>query len=135
LGWRWPRNTPAAVPRWTTSERWPAPHTAKVGTTALGTIRSVEYVIQNLDETVANLEQQIATTQKRLADLTVQAAQPFEYAERLATLTQRRQEIEDALDLTKNQASAQLGADTPKELPVAEPDADSLKESHEGEWY
>jgi TolA-binding protein len=85
-----------------------ATHTAKVGTTALGTIRSVEYVIQNLDETVANLEQQIAATQKRLADLTVQATQPFEYEERLATLTRRQQEIEDALDLTKNQAPSQL---------------------------
>ena len=89
-----------------------ATHTAKVGSTALGTIRSVEYVLQNLDETIANLAQQIGSTQKRLADLTAQAAQPFEYEERLATLTQRQQEIEDALDLTKNQASAQFGTET-----------------------
>ena len=88
-----------------------ATHTAKVGNTALGSIRSVEYAIQNLDETDATLVQQIAATQKRLADLTVQAAQPFEYEERLSTLTLRQQEIEDALDLTKNQASAQLGSE------------------------
>ena len=36
------------------------------------------------------------------------ATQPFEYAERLAALVQRQQEIEDELDLTKNQASSQL---------------------------
>ena len=70
------------------------------------------YVLQNLDETIANLAQQIAATQKRLADLTVQAVQPFEYEERLATLTRRQQEIEDAFDLTKNQAPSQCDADS-----------------------
>jgi len=36
--------------------------------------------------------------------------QPFEYAERLAFLSGRQQEIEEALDLTKNQAPSQLAA-------------------------
>jgi hypothetical protein len=84
-----------------------ATHAAKVGNTALGTIRSVEYVIQTLDETAANLQAQIASTQKRLADLAAQVAQPFEYEERLASHSRRQQEIEDALDLTKNQAGTQ----------------------------
>ena len=97
-----------------------ATHTAKVGNTALGTIRSVEYALQNLDETVATLDQQIIATQKRLADLTVQAAQPFEYEERLGTLTQRQQEIEDALDLTKNQAASTLGSESPEATPGVE---------------
>jgi hypothetical protein len=60
---------------------------------------------------------------------------PFEYAERLASLVQRQQEIEEELDLTKNQASAQLGADPSTEPPTPQIDADSLKESVEGEWY
>jgi N12 class adenine-specific DNA methylase len=84
-----------------------ATHAAKVGNTALGTIRSVEYAIQNLDETAANLEGQIVATQKRLADLAAQVAQPFEYEDRLTSLSRRQQEIEDALDLTKNQAGTQ----------------------------
>ena len=46
----------------------------------------------------------------------------------LAELVQRQRQIEDELDLTKNQASAQQGADSPKELPGAELDADSLHE-------
>jgi hypothetical protein len=88
-----------------------------VGSTALGTIRSVEYVIQNLDETAANLEQQIATTQKRLADLAAHVAQPFEYEERLSSLNRRQQEIEDALDLTKNQAGTQREDEASTDVP------------------
>jgi len=37
---------------------------------------------------------------------------PFEYAERLASLVQRQQQIEDELDFTKNQVSSRLEADT-----------------------
>jgi N12 class adenine-specific DNA methylase/SAM-dependent methyltransferase len=90
-------------------------HTAKVVTTALGTIRSVEYAIQNLDEAAANNEQRIAEVLKRIVDLQVQTAQPFEYEEKLATLSRRQDEIEDALDLTKNQSSAQLDTTPPGE--------------------
>jgi hypothetical protein len=86
-------------------------HLAKVGDTALGTIRSVEYAIQNLEETAASLEQRIAETRKRVADLIAQSEQPFEYQARLASLVQRQQDIEEALDLTKNQASSRLAAD------------------------
>jgi hypothetical protein len=35
----------------------------------------------------------------------------FEYAERLAAFTQRQQQIEDELDLTKSQAPSQLDAE------------------------
>jgi hypothetical protein len=85
-------------------------HTAKIGTTALGTIRSVEYTVQNLDATASTVERQIAETQKRLADLSAQSGQAFEYGERFAVLVRRQQEIEEMLDLTKGQAAAQLDA-------------------------
>ena len=91
-------------------------HIAKVGTSALGTMRSVEYVIQNLDEAAATIDQRIAETRKRIGDLQVQGDQPFEYEERLASLSRRLVEIEDALDLTKNQASAQLDANSEGEV-------------------
>ncbi len=48
---------------------------------------------------------------KRLADTQAQVDAPFEYAERLASLVSRQQEIEDELDLTRNQGSNQLAAD------------------------
>ena len=50
-------------------------------------------------------------TRKRLTDTKVQVEAPFEYAEKLACLAQRQQEIEQSLDLTKNQAPSQLNAD------------------------
>ena len=43
---------------------------------------------------------------------------PFEYAERLASLVQRQQQIEDELDLTKNQASSRLKADSAEAPPA-----------------
>ena len=81
---------------------------AKATDSALGTIRSVEYTIQHLEELVANLVQNIADTHKRLTDTQAQVDAPFEYAERLASLVRRQQEIEDELDLNKGQAPSQL---------------------------
>jgi hypothetical protein len=83
-------------------------YTAKVTDTALGTIRSVEHVIQHLDETAASLAQNLLDTRKRLADTQAQVEAPFGYAERLAFLAQRQQEIEEELDLTKGQAPGAL---------------------------
>ncbi len=94
-----------------------ATHLAKVGETALGTIRSVEYTIQNMDDAAASLENRIAETRKRITDLTTQAGQPFEYDKRFEFLVQRQQEIEEALDLTKNQAPVALETE-----PEAEPE-------------
>jgi hypothetical protein len=98
-------------------------YTAKVTDSALGTIRSVEYTLQHLEELAANLTQNIADTRKRLADTQAQVDAPFEYADRLASLARRQQEIEDELDLTKGQASSQLDAD-PSESP-SDPEDDA----------
>ncbi|MCI0535538.1 MAG: N-6 DNA methylase [Verrucomicrobiales bacterium] len=111
-----------------------ATHVAKVGNTALGTIRSIEYAIQNLDEVAVDLTKNLADSQKRIKELTEQIGQPFEYEERMSELIRRQEEIGDALDLTKNQASAQLEAETPKESALPEADGDQLRESYEEEW-
>jgi hypothetical protein len=79
--------------------------------TALGMTRSLEYTVQNLDEAAATITANISSTQKRIADLEEQTGQDFEYADKLARLIQRQQEITDALDLSKNQAPTQLGAE------------------------
>ena len=96
-------------------------YTAKVTDTALGTIRSVKHTIQHLDETSANLAQNIIDTRKRLFDTQVQVEAPFEYAERLASLARRQQEIADHLDLTKDQAPS--GLDGEPNEPPSEDDA------------
>ena len=105
-------------------------YTAKVTDTALGTIRSVEHTIQHLDETAASLAQNITDTRKRLADTQAQVEAPFEYAERLAFLACRQQEIEDELDLTKDQAPGALDG-KPDEAPT-EGDAPSQPEPEAG---
>jgi hypothetical protein len=86
-------------------------YTAKITDTAHGTIRSVEYAIQHLEEVAETLRRNLADTRKRLADTQAQVVAPFEYAAKLAALVQRQREIEDALDLTKNQAPAELAAE------------------------
>ena len=100
---------------------------AKVTYNAHGIIRSVEYVIQHLEEVVETLTRNLADTRKRLADTQAQVNAPFDYGERLAELVHRQQETEDELDVTRNQASAQLAADSARETTPPEPDAGSLK--------
>jgi len=94
-------------------------HVAKAASTALGTIRSIEYTVQSLHETAASTTENIKSSQKRLAGMQEQVGQPFEHADKLAALIKRQQEITDALDLNKNQASNQLDAqasETPPEV-------------------
>ncbi len=109
-------------------------YAAKVANTALGTIRSLEYAVQNLEETAADAEKSIVEAKKRVTDLTAQTGQPFEYADKLASLVRRQQEIADALDLAKNQASAELEAETKDEASAVESEGDALKEEYEAEW-
>lgn len=82
-------------------------------------MRSIEYTVQNLEEILAGLDSEIAGTQKRLTELTLQSAQPFEYAGRLGDLLKRQQELADALDLTRNQASSGLASDVAQDASVA----------------
>jgi hypothetical protein len=109
-------------------------HVANVTDTALGTIRSVEHAVQTLGEVAVNAEKAITDAHKRSHDLNAQVGQPFEYGERLAVLVLRQQEIADALDLTKNQASGHLEAEAPQEPSSVDGESDSLKEDYDEEW-
>jgi hypothetical protein len=86
-------------------------HRAKFGSSPHGTMRSVVHAVQSMDEVAAGLTELIADTRKRLTEFTVQSGQPYEYADRLAALSRRQQEVADALDLTKSQASSQMAAE------------------------
>ena len=87
----------------------------------MGTIRSVEYAVQNLDEVAVGVLDRTAETRKRVTDLQAQTEQAFEYEAKLATLSKRQDEIEDELDLNKNQAAAQLDS-----TPAVEQDVEEL---------
>ncbi len=106
-----------------------AQHSTRVQPTAVGMIRSVEHLVNALEDTVAQAEAHLSQGRRRLADLETQAAQPFEYAAKLAELVQRQQELVAALDLTKGQATGSLAADLT--LPGATNEPASLQE---GDW-
>ncbi len=93
---------------------------ARIGDSALGTIRSVEHAIQSLDESAGKLTSAIAESEKRKADLQAQMGLPFDHAGKLSALRARQQEIVELLDLTKNQAPEQLESEDAAEAPPEE---------------
>ena len=85
-------------------------YSARITDTALGTIRSLESTVQGFEERAARLESDIKDSQKRGVELEAKVGAPFEKEERYHHLAKRQSEIEDQLDLTKNQAPNQLEA-------------------------
>ena len=85
-------------------------YSTRVTDTALGTIRSLESEVQGFEERAARLETDIRDSQKRGVELEAKVGAPFEKEERYHHLVKRQSEIEDQLDLTKNQAPNQLEA-------------------------
>ena len=75
--------------------------------TALGTIRSLESMVQGFEERAVKLEADIKDSQKRAVELEAKVGAPFEKEQRYHHLVHRQSEIEEQLDLTKNQAPAQ----------------------------
>jgi hypothetical protein len=82
----------------------------RITDTALGTIRSLESVVQGFEERAARLEADIRDSRKRAVELEAKIGAPFEKEERYHKLVSRQSEIEEKLDLTKNQAPNQLEA-------------------------
>jgi hypothetical protein len=101
-------------------------HEARITDSALGTVRSMEHALQSFEEDAAKLGDAIADTEKRLADLTAQSDQPFEYADKLSALRARQQEVADLLDLTKNQAGHMESE--PSVEAIVEEEAGALRE-------
>jgi hypothetical protein len=87
-------------------------YAARVTDTAQGTIRSLEATIQGFEERAGKLEADIADAHKRGKELESKVGAPFEHEERYQQLCRRQSEIEEKLDLTKNQASSQVEADS-----------------------
>ena len=85
-------------------------YSTRITDTALGTVRSLESVVQGFEERAARLGSDIKDSRKRVAELEVKVGASFEKEERYHFLVKRQAEIEDKLDLTKNQAPNQLEA-------------------------
>jgi hypothetical protein len=82
-------------------------YSTRVMDTAMGTIRSLESVVQGFEERAVRLESGIQDSQKRAKELASKVGAPFEHEKRYHELAQRQAEIEEKLDLTKNQAPSQ----------------------------
>ena len=85
-------------------------YSTRITDTALGTIRSLEFMAQGFEERATRLESDIRDSRKRATELEAKVGAPFEKEERYHQLVKRQSEIEEKLDLTKNQAPNQLEA-------------------------
>jgi hypothetical protein len=65
---------------------------------------------QGFEERAARLESDIKESQKRGIELEAKVGSPFEKEDRYHYLARRQSEIEEQLDLTKNQAPSQVDA-------------------------
>jgi hypothetical protein len=86
-------------------------YAANISDSPLGTTSSLEHTIRSLDESRNAYRENFANTQRRIEELQPHAYKPFEHEEKLQSLIQRQQEIIQALDLTKNQASHSMAAE------------------------
>jgi hypothetical protein len=85
-------------------------YSARVTDTALGTIRSLETTVQGFEERATKLDSDITDANKRAKELAGKIGAPFERETRYQELCRRQNEIEEKLDLTKNQAPSQADA-------------------------
>ncbi|HXI69688.1 MAG TPA: hypothetical protein VNN22_04950 [Verrucomicrobiae bacterium] len=96
-------------------------YNTRITDTALGTIRSLESVVQGFEERAARLESDIKDSRKRAGELEAKVGTTFEKEDRYHQLVNRQSEIEEQLDLTKNQAPIQLeAAETTEVIAISE---------------
>jgi N12 class adenine-specific DNA methylase len=88
-------------------------YAARVTDTALGTIRSLEVTVQGFEERITRLEADLTDAHKRARELETKVGAAFEKEEHYQHLRRRQSEIEEQLDLTKNQAPSQVETDLP----------------------
>ncbi|MDX1951078.1 MAG: DEAD/DEAH box helicase family protein [Verrucomicrobiota bacterium] len=108
-------------------------HAATISDSAHGTIRSLEHSIQTMDERISRAECELTDCQKRCSELGSKLGEPFEHEAKLLSLANRQQELEAALDVTKNQAPNGLAADPTPTADVL--DNDQNPESNTGEAH
>ncbi len=85
---------------------------ANVSDSPTGSISSVEHALDGMEDRLRERESDLKQAHKQSEDLTKQLDHPFEHEEKLTVATKRQQEIVTALDITKNQASANLDEGT-----------------------
>ena len=118
----------SAIPIWWCAGKIVTP--PRVTDTALGTIRSLESTVQGFDERAAGEAGSctIADAQKRANRTRRSRSGPsFDREERYQELTRRQSEIEEKLDLTKNQAPSQVEASPSDETTESSTEKQTIK--------
>ena len=82
---------------------------SNVSESPTGTIASLEHALATIPDQLTERESDHRRHIKQREDLTKQLGLPFEHDDRLGESTKRQQEIISALDITKNQAPANVG--------------------------
>ena len=93
--------------------------------TALGTVRSLEYFVQNMEDRLAHKQSELADSEKKCGELEAKIGQPFEHEAKLQSFAVRQKELEDALDITKNQAANSLEAEATEQAVEVETEAET----------
>ena len=104
-------------------------YSARVTDTALGTIRSVESTIQGFEERATKMEADVLDCHKRAKELEGKIGAPFEHEKRYQELSLRQGEIEEKLDLTKNQAPSQADAEPAENIEEKNSETQEVKET------
>ncbi len=94
-------------------------YSASISDNAHGTTRSLEHAVQSLDDKLIQAEREAGECRKRMAELEAKVGEPFEHETKLKSFTERQDEIVKALDLTRNQASNRLDANSPSDTEEA----------------
>ncbi|MGH7976888.1 MAG: DEAD/DEAH box helicase [Limisphaerales bacterium] len=90
--------------------------------TTLGTVRSLEYFVQNMEDRLAHEQGELANSEKQRGELENKIGQPFEHEAKLQSLGERQKKLESALDITKNQAASSLAAEATEPAVEVEPE-------------
>ncbi len=80
----------------------------------VGTIQSIEYTLRSLERTAEREREQLHQLEANLAAFRCELAKPFEHEARLKELLVKQTELNDALDLHKNDVQAAV-ADQPEQ--------------------
>lgn len=94
-------------------------YVASVSPSPVGTISSMEHAARSVEDQVERTRQELARTKKDLGELFKLAGGVWEHEEHYRTLVKRQAELVDALDLTKNQAAAQLATESEETETIA----------------
>lgn len=96
-------------------------YVASVSPSPVGTIGSLEHAARSVEDQVERTRQELARTKRDMGELSKLAGGVWEHEEHYRTLVKRQAELVDALDLTKNQAAAQLATESEETETVASP--------------